>query len=66
MNLHTHPCRDCGSPAPCDGTLERNHDGIPPIVCDWYHVACGKFDHRCPSCQAAHERQAEADAAENV
>ncbi len=66
MSTHSHPCIDCKSPAPCDGTLERNFDGWPPIICREYHVTFGKYDFRCEACQAAHERQAEADLRENV
>ncbi len=63
---HTHPCRDCKTPTPCDGDLERNIDGLPEIICVEYHVTFGRYDFRCEACQAAHERQAEADRLENV
>ncbi len=65
MSVHMHPCVTCGEPAPCDGDLQRNIDGLPEIICVEYHVTFGKFDHRCEACQAAHERQAEADRLEN-
>lgn len=64
-DLHHHPCVDCHKPAPCDGTLRRNWDGIPPVVCDEYHDRCGWMEHRCERCQEAFEQRAAADLLEN-
>lgn len=35
---HAHVCRTCRQDYPCDGPLERNHDGWPEVVCLIYHV----------------------------
>ncbi len=52
--VHTHECRHCHTPVDCEGELERNHDGEPPIICTSYHLPCGvtKF-LLCESCATA-------------
>ena len=62
---HHHSCVDCRAPAPCDGTLRRNYDGIPEVICDWFHERGGRYEHRCERCQAAFDQRAAADLLEN-
>lgn len=52
---HTHDCRSCGQPFPCDGTYERNYDGFPEAICDLFHVR--GFDW----CEDCRERDWNAD-----
>lgn len=60
---HTHSCPDCGTPVDCGGELERNDDGWPEVICEVAHVFGVR---RCDDCEVGHQRQAAADAAENV
>lgn len=46
-NTHAHDCEACGKPFDCTGELERNHDGWPEVICDWFH----RYEQRvCPTC----------------
>lgn len=51
--LHTHPCRHCGTPTECWGELEPNHDGWPIVTCQIYHLDGGQIDpdFRCDDCR---------------
>lgn len=40
---HTHPCRACQAPVPCEGAWERNDDGFPEIICPEYHLSSGRL-----------------------
>lgn len=56
---HTHKCTDCGTPVDCEGTLERNHDGFPAVICTAIHRPGGWTDPvRCEGCEAARELMA--------
>lgn len=49
---HTHPCKHCGAPVECAGTLEPNHDGHPPVVCAHYHRPGGTLALvQCDRCE---------------
>jgi hypothetical protein len=48
---HTHQCIHCRTPVECHGTLERNHDGWPEVVCDNFHKSSKLF--LCESCDHA-------------
>ncbi len=53
---HAHPCASCGRAVPCDGELERNEDGEPPVICPAYHLPHGQIaDLRCEDCSAPGE-----------
>ena len=63
---HTHPCCTCGQKVECNGTWERNDDGWPEAVCDFFHLERNCIVN-CEACeekqQAAYERDiAEQDA----
>jgi len=65
MRLHTHPCRDCGTPVECDGDLERNYDGWPETICRAYHTPWGEVDEpTCEACQTARDLAYQRDQAE--
>ncbi len=54
---HSHPCvnerHGCTGTVPCNGELERNHDGFPAIVCEAYHLDSGELDAQsCEVCLA--------------
>ena len=40
--VHQHPCAACLGPVLCDGELERNVDGEPPVICAAYHLPGGE------------------------
>ena len=44
---HTHKCRVCGKRYECEGTLERNHDGWPEVICLAFHV---RLLQECEDC----------------
>jgi hypothetical protein len=47
---HEHDCTTCKLPFPCPGTLERNWDGFPEVICTFYHEA---GNTECEDCVAA-------------
>ena len=47
---HSHQCTCCGQDYDCGGTLSRNHDGWPEVVCSVYHEA---GDTECAACDLA-------------
>lgn len=51
---HTHPCDNAGAGCPhrihCDGTWERNYDGMPEAVCDLYHLT-PQLTWECDECK---------------
>jgi hypothetical protein len=50
---HTHPCAHCQTPVECDGALEQNHDGWPPVMCTVYHLPSGMtLTALCEDCAA--------------
>lgn len=55
MNVHTHECQRCGVETPCEGTLERNEDGAPEVICGVFHLPMGRINERflCEACQEA-------------
>jgi hypothetical protein len=38
MRAHTHECRECHRELDCTGTLERNYDGWPEVICRSFDV----------------------------
>lgn len=57
---HTHVCAKCAKPYECDGTLERNDDGFPEVICLTFHQ-----DHQqvCETCHVAADAATQADLA---
>ena len=53
--LHAHRCDDCAEDFECDGTLEKNLDGEPKVICRLYHVWAERL---CPICRATAEVKA--------
>jgi hypothetical protein len=52
--MHSHPCSFCRTPVECPGTLERNVDGWPEVICGLYHLPGGSIaDLLCDSCEAS-------------
>ena len=50
--VHKHPCDECLEPVPCDGELERNHDGWPAVICLTYHKPWGStMETLCEDCR---------------
>jgi hypothetical protein len=52
---HSHRCETCKTPVPCDGTLSRNYDGWPEVICDVIHKPYSSVAETvlCESCHAA-------------
>jgi hypothetical protein len=54
MGKHTHPCRNkrlgCAQTVPCDGPMERNHDGFPEVVCAW--LESWSEGPQCEACES--------------
>ncbi len=46
---HSHDCTTCKQEFACPGTLWRNHDGFPEVVCSFYHEA---GNTECEDCVA--------------
>jgi hypothetical protein len=57
---HTHVCRTCRQRFPCDGDLERNHDGWPEVICVAYH------ERRQDTCEKCAERDATPETASSL
>lgn len=48
---HHHKCQCCRTVSvPCDDTWERNHDGVPEVICQSYHVQYREY--LCDGCRA--------------
>lgn len=48
---HSHPCSICGVKTECPGEWERNHDGIPAVICTFMHQPGGSMATlRCEDC----------------
>ena len=59
---HTHRCstEGCVNKVLCDGEFVRNYDGIPPVICLWFHESLNGVMF-CEACEEQQEAARDAD-----